>query len=215
MKILALDVATNTGWAVYDTDRHESAITCGTLSLSKAIPKGSKVTDRRHIATAALDEALCRLVAAYRPDYAIVELPLGRIESHTRKSKGMFADHDDGNQSGGPNADTVLMLNQLFATATCVIRHKVSGFETVSPRTWQVAITKGLPGSSTKDRSMAFVSAIGVQYPPTLNKKDKEDAADAVCLAVWCYRNSQHLKILQAAREDSAGKMMRSNNVEA
>ena len=57
----------------------------------------------------------------------------------------------------------------------------------VHPRTWQSKILKGLPGETTKERSIHFARC---EYPdvdltPGRLKKPHDGIADAICIARW------------------------------
>jgi Holliday junction resolvasome RuvABC endonuclease subunit len=206
MIILALDVATVTGWAVHDTGRHVSSIQCGVIDLScKA--DGPK---KRRIMRRALDEALCRLIDRFRPEAACVEQPLNFIGSHEKKPKGaarrqlgLFVQAQPtaasgSKKGGGPNADTTLMLNQLFAVADTVCSHKCRLVMEVAPTTWQ-RLTSAYPGD-TKARSVAFCRSARIVFPAGLNQKETGDAADAAVIAFWAAGHAQELKLIERAR---------------
>lgn len=207
MLILSLDIATSTGWAIYDPSR-PNATACGVLDVSA---KGAKeltgMEVRRH-ARAKFDEALCRLLDQWRPDFACLEQPLNFIGTNDPKPKKapLLAAVEASVQSpgkpakkaaGGPNANTAFLLNQLFAVADTVCRHKVKNLIEVAPTTWQT-LTKAYPGD-TKARSIAFCRAHRIQLP-ALNKVARGDAADAVVIAYWAAGKAQELKLLERAR---------------
>lgn len=209
MIILALDVATSTGWAVYDPSTHQSAIQCGVLDRA-ALPKEITGAERRRLMRRAIDDRLCALFDRFRPDFVCIEQPLNYIKAGApsrakpvRGQPGMFQkpnpETDDKGGGGGPNADTVLMLNQIFAVADTVCAHKARTVIEVAPKSWQV-ITKQFAGD-TKERSIAFCRSVGIVIPPELNKKERGDAADACVIAIWAAGHSQELKMMQRARQ--------------
>lgn len=209
MKILALDIATSTGWAVYDTDKTPSAIECGVFDLSVA-EKGVKKTgvEKRRLMRGMIDAEICRLIDRYRPGTACLEQPLNYIkpqgQGKPKKAPLFKGDVDphpktDKEEKGGPNADTVLMLNQLFAVAYTICAHKCQLMLPieVAPTSWQV-LTKAHRGD-TKERSISYCHQLKVILPPELNKKERGDAADAVCIAVWAAGQIQKDKMMDRA----------------
>lgn len=188
MIILALDIATNTGWAVYDPARPNATV-CGAIDLSVKGAKDMTGMEVRRLMRPKMDEAICRLIDQWRPDVACLEQPLNFIGKGEPGEKPMPLFKGGGptkapkKQAGGPNANTAFMLNQLFAVADTVCAHKVDLTLEVAPTTWQT-LTKSFPGS-TKERSIAYCRALRIQIPPSLNKVATGDAADAVVIAIW------------------------------
>jgi len=206
MLILSLDIATSTGWAVYDPD-HPNATACGAIDLSISGSKEITGMEVRKIARPKLDEAVCRLIDKWRPDIACLEQPLNFIGSNEPKPKKApllasleqrpRSNGKERKEGGGPNANTAFLLNQLFAVADTVCRHKVKNVIEVAPTTWQ-KLAKSFPGD-TKARSIAFCRANRVQLPQ-LNKVAMGDAADAVVIAYWAAGRAQEMKLLERAR---------------
>lgn len=203
--ILSLDIATSTGWAAFDTDRHPSAIECGVLDLSANAGTG---VEKRRLMRRIIDEKLCELIARYRPDVACIEQPLNWIKpsgGNPKKAPKMFKgdtafeQQADGAEKGGPNADTVLMLNQIFAVADTVCFHKIPLIIEVAPRSWQT-LTNRYPGATTKERSQAWCKAFGILLPAGLTKLQRGDAADAAAIAFWASGHTQELKLMERAQ---------------
>lgn len=201
MIILGLDIASSMGWAVYDTDRHVSAIINGVIDLRN---KGATGMETRRLMRREVDAQVCKLITDYRPDMACLEQTLNFIKQHEKKPKKapLLAaveprpEKKGDKSSGGPNADTVLLLNQLFSAADIVCRHKCKETFEVAPKTWQV-ITKAFPGD-TKERSIRFCESLNIELTPT-TKTAKGDAADACCIAIWCAGHAQEAKLMARA----------------
>lgn len=201
MKIFALDIATSTGWAVYDTDKSPSAIDCGVFNLSVA-ERGVKKTgvEKRRLMRGMIDVEICKLIDRFRPSTACLEQPLNYIKQGQGKPKGVplfkgqkLPDETD-DENGGPNADTVLMLNQLFAAADTICAHKCPVVMEVAPKTWQT-LTKSISGN-TKERSIAYCRQLNIVIPPELTKPQRGDAADAACIALWAAGQLQKQKMM-------------------
>lgn len=204
MLILALDVATGTGWSIYNTERTDASV-CGVIDLRIEDSKDLTGMEKRRLMRPLLDEAVCDLIKRWRPDVACIEQPLNFIGSNEPQEKAMplFKRAEaplrgkPKKQTGGPNADTVFMLHQLFTVADTVCRHKVGMVIEVAPKTWQT-LTKAFPGD-TKERSIAFCHFHKIAIPGGLTKPQRGDAADASVIAYWAAGKAQELKLLQRA----------------
>ncbi len=206
MIILSLDVATGTGWCIYDTKRTDATV-CGVIDLRLDDKQKLTGMEKRRLMRPALDKALCDLVKQWKPDVACIEQPLNFIgisEPKSEKPMPLFAMASTSikvqkpkKQSGGPNADTAFMLNQLFAVADTICRHYVKQVIEVAPTTWQT-LTKSFPGD-TKERSIAFCRMHGINIPGGLTKPQRGDAADAAVIAYWAAGKAQELKMLERA----------------
>jgi len=216
--IMALDIATSTGWAVYDPAR-PNATACGAINLSVKGAQDMTAVEVRRLMRPKMDEAVCGLIDQWRPDVACLEQPLNFIGSNEptpKKAPLLAAVEQPAAQGkgkkkakGGPNANTAFMLNQLFAVAETVCSHKCDMVLEVAPTTWQT-LTKAYPGD-TKERSIAFCRAMRIQIPPSLNKVATGDAADAVVIAIWAAGQVQKAQLAakisaaeQAKREQEA-----------
>ena len=79
--ILGLDIATTTGWAIYDTDKTPSAIVSGSFKLQGATPFERVRYMRSH---------LPRLIKEYRPNFAAIEAPMEIAPRFTRATTDML-----------------------------------------------------------------------------------------------------------------------------
>lgn len=202
-KILALDVATNTGWAVWETDRSPSAMLTGCFHCDgegkgSAARSGKRDDMRRKLRA---------LIKLHQPDVAVIETPLQVIKTYqkAKPKKGdmlaSIAPVEDEGGGGGPNANVVLTLNQLFAVAWDVCRGTLgaSVYE-VDPKTWQT-ITKSYPGG-TKARSIEACRVLRVEIPKA--KAQQDNAADAAMIALWSAGNLQQIKLIERTKEKAA-----------
>lgn len=203
MRILALDVSKNTGWAFYDTDRHQSAIECGVIVVGHDSEKKER-TPRQ--CRDYFDDEVTILHNKYRPDVTMIEEPLSYITTGEERPKrkapkkgDLFsappepkADDDGEKKRGGPNAKSVLSMNQLFAIAETVARHKAPLVDTVHPRTWQKILPHG--PENTKKRSLQFAHIKRVALPEAGSTEFRANASDAVGIAIWASTHSQIVK---------------------
>lgn len=178
--ILALDVATKCGWAVYDLDRPPSAIVAGSLQFvgSNAF---EKVADMRR--------KLPKLIREHRPDFCAIEAPLSFIPSFTKKTRTMFGEEEE---SSTINPGTIMQLNRLAGAAQiCVSGQNIPCIE-VAPRTWQRVIPDHFKGPP-KARAKAFCDSLKIVG-------GNADARDAAVIAIWAAGHCQELKLLERAR---------------
>lgn len=216
-RILALDIATTTGWAFFDVDRHVSAIRNGVFKFGDDIKAddgrdGKTAMHKRRILRRAMHDRLVELYDEYRPTAICLEQPLNYIKSGAPKGKKLPIFKGDQtvnpkqDKGGGPNASTVLALNQLYAVADeffWAVSNPIGGVTLepfclfdVAPTTWQT-MTKQFPGD-TKERSIAYCEAAGIALSYG-NKKDRGDAADASVIAVWAETAMWERKVEQIA----------------
>ena len=192
MRILALDVATNTGWAIYDTAAHISAIECGVITVAS---QDSAATAAMRDKRAAFDEEVTRLHNRSRPDLVVIESPLAYIKDNRGARRapllaGAVAAEDA--PGGGPNARAVLLLNQLFAIAETIARHKAGRVIEVRPQTWQKIMPK--TADDTKRRSLQFCHVLRIALPEKGARELRANAADAAVIAIWAARHSPEAK---------------------
>lgn len=180
MRILALDVATSTGWALYDTGRPASAMISGTLKF---------VGDTGFAKVADMRRKLPKLVRELKPDFCAIEAPLTIIPQYVKKkSSDLLGEHEE---TTTINAGTVMVLNRLAAAAQmCVMGQNIPCTE-VPPRTWQRIIPKSFQGAP-KQRVKAFLEAMHIVAT-------NADARDACAIALWCEGHCQQLKLMERA----------------
>lgn len=179
MRVLALDVATVTGWALYDTSRPVSAIVSGSVKFTGE-NAFQKVADMRR--------KLPKLIREHRPDFCAIEAPLTIIPQYRKVKADLLGEKEE---VATINAGTVMQLNRLAGAAQiCVSGQNVPCTE-VPPRTWQSIIPKSIQGPP-KSRVKQFLDTLKVVAP-------NADARDASAIAIWCAGHCQQLKILERA----------------
>jgi predicted nuclease with RNAse H fold len=179
MLIMALDVASVTGWALYDTDRPPSAIICGSFRCD-----GKTAFDK----VSSMRAKLPLVIRKHRPGFVAIEAPLTFIKQHKAKKRDMLGEHE---QETTINPHTVFILNRLAASAQTI----VEGFNIrcceVQPRSWQTIIPKSIAGPS-KARVKAFCDLLKIEGA-------NADARDAAILAFYAAGHAQELKLMQRA----------------
>lgn len=173
--ILALDPATNCGWAVYDTDAPVSAIRCGSIKL-----EGKEAFQKVH----SVRSQLPRLVKEHRPDFAVFEAPLSHIPQFSKTKTNMLGEEE---VTTTINAGTILQLNRISGAVQTVLEGMGVSCEEVRPMTWQTVIPKKIKGN-TKDRVRQFCDMFNI-----IGKN--ADARDAAVIAIWAAGRSQQLKL--------------------
>jgi Holliday junction resolvasome RuvABC endonuclease subunit len=180
MRILALDVATKTGWALYDTDRPPSAIITGHFVCEGKGPF-EKVASMRY--------KLPGILKKQKPDFVAIERPLDRIIQFKKTRKDLLGEEE---VSSSINPATVIQLNQLKAAAqTIVMAFDIACCE-VAPKTWQTVIPKGVAGRDAKGRARKYCEAVKIEGATA-------DERDAAVIAIWAAGHAQELKLMQRA----------------
>lgn len=178
--ILALDTATRTGFAFYDTRSTPSSIECGHIDFT-----GKTAHDK----VKSVRELLPPLIKRYQPDFVVFESPLAHIPQFKKKGKvDMFGEEEEATTI---NAKTILQLNRIAGAVQCVIEGFRIPCEEVRPMTWQAVIPKHIKGP-TKKRVKLWCDLLGV-----IGKN--EDARDAAVIAIWAAGRSQELKLSMRA----------------
>ena len=78
MIIMGLDLATRSGWAVRDSNKHRSSILCGTFTV-----KGYNWEEKYAIAA----NCFYRLVKEHKPDFVAIERPEHGVRQFNKKKK--------------------------------------------------------------------------------------------------------------------------------
>lgn len=180
MRILALDIATKTGWALYDTDRPPSAILTGHF-----VCEGRGAFEK----VASMRRKLPGIVKKQKPDFVAIEKPLDRIIQFKKTRKDLFGEEE---QVSTINPGMVIQLNQLKASAqTVVMAFDIECCE-VSPRTWQTVIPKSIAGKDAKGRARKYCESLKIEGATA-------DERDAAVIAIWAAGHAQELKLLRRA----------------
>jgi Holliday junction resolvasome RuvABC endonuclease subunit len=177
-KILALDVATNCGYAVMDTDRPPSAIISGSLHFDGSTAF-EKVADMRR--------KLPKLIREHRPDFAVIEAPLAHVPTFTKKRKTMFGEEEEVSTI---NPGTIMQLNRLAGAAQiCVTGQNVPCVE-VRPQSWMSIIDRDITGAS-KDRVKQMCARLKIVA-------SNQDARDACIIAYWAAKKCVEFRLMAA-----------------
>jgi Holliday junction resolvasome RuvABC endonuclease subunit len=179
VRILALDIATKTGWALYDTEQGPSAIESGAVTFEGA-GAFEKVLDVRR--------KLPRLIREKKPDFCAIEAPLAIIPQFSKKRRTLLGEEEE---TSTINPGTIMQLNRLAGAAqVCVVGQNIPCVE-VRPQTWQTVIPKNLTGS-TKQRAKAFCESLKIVA-------SNADSRDAAVIAIWAAGHCQELKLMERA----------------
>src|SRR3954467_2168723 len=129
MKILALDVATNIGAALYEGG-NPATIKCW----------GDRI-ERTDIA-AGLAELIGPWLKEHLPDLVVAEAPLAGLVFHSKKP-------DLAGLPGIGMSTAALTLNRISGAVEMLVHLHAIPYEEVQPRVWQAAILKGIHGADT------------------------------------------------------------------
>lgn len=180
MLILGLDVATVTGWAVYNTSTAPSAILSGSFRLIGETPL-AKVRMMR--------SKLPELLRQHKPDFAAIEAPMEVAPRFKRATTGLLG---QGEEETTINSKTIAVLNRFAGAAEmAVLGHNVPCVE-VAARTWQTIIPAHIQGKP-KERARAYCDMLKIVSP-------NMDSRDACIIAIWAAGRCQELKMLERAR---------------
>lgn len=179
MIILGLDIATTTGWAVYDTDKTPSAIISGSFKLQGDTPFERVRYMRSH---------LPKLIKEHRPDFAAIEAPL-EIAPRFKKAKTDLLGSEE--QETTINSKTIAILNRYAGAAEMAVMGNNIPCVEVRAQTWQTIIPKNIKGKP-KQRAKAFCDMLKIVSP-------NMDSRDACVIAMWAKGHCQELKLMQRA----------------
>lgn len=124
MIVLSFDIATTTGWALFDTDRHESAIRVGTIKAvgdtyeAKAIDLGRKVV---------------ALIKEHDPDLIAIEQPIRNVMPFKKKTADLAGE----TEQMTINAGTALLINQLTGSVMGIVGGFRKPWMVVPSGTWR------------------------------------------------------------------------------
>lgn len=178
-----MDPATNTGYAIYDTNTSPSSIECGSIKLD-----GKSAFDK----VKAVRELLPPIIKKYRPDFVVFEAPLSIIPRFERKREDLAGEAEETTI----NAGTILQLNRISGAVQAVVEAYRIPCEEVRPQTWQTIIPKNIKGN-TKRRASLYCDLLKI-----VGKNN--DARDAAIIALWAAGRSQQLKLEMRTAEKVA-----------
>lgn len=180
MIILGLDIATTTGWAVFDTDRPPSSIISGSFKLQGDSPFERVRYMRSH---------LPKLIKEHRPDFAAIEAPLEIAPRFTKKRTDLLGQEE---QETTINSKTIAILNRYVGAAEMAVMGNNIPCIEVRAQTWQTVIPRHVKGAP-KQRAKAYCDMLRIDSP-------NMDSRDACIIALWAAGHAQELKLMQRAR---------------
>jgi hypothetical protein len=228
-RILALDVATRTGFAIYNTEDTPSSIALGHKHFAR-----DEVWDK----AADLRLWIRELRNEYRPDYAVIERPMGISPQYDKKVKadlltGSLQDQvasgramlerltvaiERGGIGAGDaraivseyfgsattiNSNTTAQLNWLVGTAQATLEGAGIPWEIVSATTWRTILPKDIRDAKFQGMPKEKITKEKIRvFTDRLRIiGGNEDARDAAIMAYWCALKSQNFKLFLSKRE--------------
>lgn len=182
MLVLALDVATVVGWAVYDTDRPPSAIISGSFRVIGETPF-LRVRDMR--------SKLPPIIKEHRPDFAVIEAPMEVAPRFAKKGKADLLGGEEGGETT-INSKTIAVLNRYAGAAAMAVMGQNVPCAEVAARTWQTIIPSQIVGKP-KQRAKAYCDMLKIVSP-------NMDSRDACVMAIWAAGHCQELKMIERQR---------------
>jgi hypothetical protein len=180
MIIMALDVASATGWAVYNTDKGPSAILSGSLKL---------VGDSAFLKVADLRRRLPKIIREHHPDFCAIEAPMEFAPTFKKVKKTLYGEEES---ESTINSKTIAVLNRLAGAAEMAVLGQNVECVSVAARTWQSVIPKNITGKP-KQRAQAYCDMLGIVSP-------NMDSRDASVIAIWAAGHCQELKMIERSR---------------
>jgi hypothetical protein len=182
MKVLGLDVATKTGWAVYDLKRPVSAIRAGSFTCI-----GDTVFDMLWD----MRTKLPPILREHAPDFVAIEAPLEHAPKFKKMVKTLYGEEE---VEASMSVATIAMTNRLCGCAAGIVMGLNIPSVEVRAQTWQSkTIPKSIVGPPKKRVSL-FCTAMKIAG-------GNADARDAALIALWCAGHCQELKTIQNARQ--------------
>lgn len=198
MTLLALDIATVTGWATYQLlgAAKPLRIRCGSWRCD-----GDDFDSKSE----ALSDHLYRFLKEERAngtrfEYAAIEEPLRLIPGgRGRKPGGLFASTPD--TSAGSNPHTLMVLHAMAGSACAILRQFRIPKRIVTPSTWRksfIGVTRAPATIARKDGSK-WLKAQVRDAANLLGAKHgfnvpNNDASDAIGIAFWLAANVAHFQ---------------------
>ena len=124
MIVLSFDIATTTGWALFDTDRHESAIRVGTIKA---------VGDSHEAKAIDLGQKVIKLFKEHKPDLVAIEQPIRNVMPFRKKKQDLAGEVEETTI----NAGTALLINQLTGAVMGVVGGFRKPWMVVPSGTWR------------------------------------------------------------------------------
>jgi hypothetical protein len=202
MRILGLDIATKTGWAIYDDSQPLTAkghvtnrIEMGTVHL-----RGGNADEQIQF----MHDDLYPIIQNAEPDWMVIEQPLNWIKNYSKKGYDLAGQI----KGSGPNAKTVMTLNRLYGAAVIMgIIQCGTKVLTVQPQSWQAMMGTRAQNDAIRyylddkgkrhDGSMKrvvkhYCSLIGIEG-------GDDNARDAAVIALWGNAAASKREMLEKA----------------
>lgn len=184
MIVMGLDLATRSGWAVRDSQRHRSSMLCGTFSVAEN-NNGDKLEWESKYPVAA--NLFYRLVKEHQPDFVAIERPEHGVRQFKKKGKADLTGKEETISTINPAA---LQLTGIFGAVAAVCQIRGIAFGTIAATSWRpVYFGKGnkpAEGQDWKDLAILSAEREKIQLPST--KAEKRDAAEAIGICT-CWAN--------------------------
>lgn len=180
MIIMGLDLATRSGWAVRDSNKHRSTILCGTFAVNEY------EWEEKYPVAANL---FYRLVKEHKPDFVAIERPEHGVRQFKKKGKADLTGKEEIVSTINPAA---LQLTGIAGAITAICMMMKIPFGTVAATSWRpVYYGKGVKpteGQDWKDLAIAACEREKIKLPKT--KAEQRDAAEAVGVCT-CWHKCQ------------------------
>lgn len=174
--IMGLDLATRSGFAVRDSEKHRSTIVCGTFSVDKN-DAGEKLEWEAKYGVAAI--LFHRLIKEHRPDFVAIERPEHGVRQFSKPSKADLTGKEQMVSTINPAA---LQLTGIAGAVIGVCHVMGIAYGTVAATSWRPAYygkgVKPPEGMDWKDFAIATCERDNIALPRT--KAEQKDAAEAV-----------------------------------
>lgn len=170
MIVMGLDLATTSGWAVRDSEKHRSSIKCGVFSV-----KDYQWEEKYAIAA----NLFYRLVKDHKPDFIAIERPEHGVRQFKKKGKADLTGEEQTISTINPAA---LQLTGIAGAVIGISMLMRIPYGTIAATSWRpVYYGKGVkpaPGSDWKKLAIETCERENIVLPPT--KEKQKDAAEAV-----------------------------------
>lgn len=170
MIVMGLDLATRSGWAVRDSNKHRSSIQCGTFSVKEY------EWEEKYAVAANL---FYRLVKEHKPDFVAIERPEHGVRQFKKKGKPDLTGEEQIVSTINPAA---LQLTGIAGSIIGMCMMMKIPYGTIAATSWRpIYYGKGVKpaeGKNWKDLAIETCQREGINLPPT--KDQQKDAAEAV-----------------------------------
>lgn len=186
MKICGLDPSQSTGWSLYDTERHHSSITAGTLNAT-----GNSIEEKASV----LGDKFQVFFRKNLPDLIAIEMPPRRQFGGGKKMKFMG---EETIEEGGTGIGSIISTNMMVGALMGVIGAYRRPFVILPELTWRKAAYgfARKPGWERKDWKKHAREQCELEGIEVTN----DDAAEAVWIAMAA-KTTDVFRYLQAKRE--------------